>query len=80
MGVNSVGLTRSNFNKEKIKEISDIYHTLFIEKNSTSAALEKIEKTFPASAERDGILQFVRSSKSGIIKRPSKTNDEDNPF
>lgn len=80
MGVNIVGLTRSKFNKEKIKEISDIYHTLFIEKNTTSAALEKIERTFPASAERDFILQFVRSSKSGIIKRPSKITDEDNPF
>jgi UDP-N-acetylglucosamine acyltransferase len=79
MGVNIVGLTRSNFNKEKIKEISDIYSRLFVEKTSTSAALEDIEKTFRPSAERDAILQFVRSSKSGIIKRPSKIN-EDNPF
>jgi UDP-N-acetylglucosamine acyltransferase len=80
MGVNIVGLTRSNFSKEKIKEISDIYHILFIEKNTTSAALETVERNFPPSAERDGILQFVRSSKSGIIKRSSKSNDEDNPF
>jgi UDP-N-acetylglucosamine acyltransferase len=80
MGINVVGLTRSNFSKEKIKEISDIYHTLFVQKNTTSAALENIEKNFPPTAERDSILQFIRSSKSGIIKRPSKTNDEDNPF
>ena len=79
-GVNIVGLTRSSFSKEKIKEISDIYHTLFVEKNTTSASLDSIEKNFPASAERDAILQFVRSSKSGIIRRPSKTIDEDNPF
>jgi UDP-N-acetylglucosamine acyltransferase len=80
MGINVVGLTRSNFSKEKIHEISDIYHTLFVEKNTTSSALEAIEKNFPASAERDSILQFIRSSKSGIIKRPSKSNDDDNPF
>lgn len=80
MGVNIVGLTRSNFSKEKIREISDIYHTLFEGKNTTSAALESIEKNFEPSAERDAILAFVRSSKSGIIRRPSKTNDEDNPF
>jgi UDP-N-acetylglucosamine acyltransferase len=80
MGINVVGLTRSSFSKEKIKEISDIYHTLFVEKHTTSSALESIEKNFPASAERDAILQFVRSSKTGIIRRPSKTNDEDNPF
>jgi UDP-N-acetylglucosamine acyltransferase len=80
MGVNIVGLTRTNFNKEKIKEICDIYHILFIEKNPTSAALETIEKNISPSAERDAILQFVQSSKSGIIKRPSKINDEDNSF
>jgi len=80
MGINVVGLTRSNFNKEKIQEISDIYYTLFIQKNTTSAALETIEKNFPPTAERDAILQFVRSSKSGIIKRPSKITDEDNSF
>lgn len=80
MGINVVGLTRSNFNKEKIKEISDIYHTLFLQKNTTSAALETIEKTFSPTAERDAILEFIRSSKSGIIKRPSKLHDEDNSF
>jgi UDP-N-acetylglucosamine acyltransferase len=80
MGINVVGLTRSNFSKEKIQEISEIYHTLFVEKNTTSSALESIEKKFAASAERDTILQFIRSSKSGIIKRPSKNNDDDNPF
>jgi UDP-N-acetylglucosamine acyltransferase len=80
MGVNVVGLTRNNYSKEKIQEISDIYHTLFVEKNTTSAALQTIENNYHPSAERDAILQFVRSSKSGIIRRPSKTNDEDNPF
>jgi UDP-N-acetylglucosamine acyltransferase len=80
MGVNVIGLTRSNFDKEKIKEISEIYHALFVEKTTTSAALENIERDFAPSFERDAILQFVRSSKSGIIKRPSKNNDEDNPF
>ena len=79
-GVNVVGLTRSGFTKEKIQEISDIYHVLFLDKNTTSVALENIEKSFPPSAERDAILQFVRSSKSGIIRRPSKINDADNPF
>jgi len=80
MGINLVGLTRSNFSKEKIREISDIYHTLFVEKNTTSSALEAIENKFPASPERDSILQFIKSSKAGIIKRPSKANDDDNPF
>jgi UDP-N-acetylglucosamine acyltransferase len=80
MGINTVGLSRSNFSKDKIKEIAEIYHMLFVDKGTTSAALNSIEKSFPPSTERDAILQFVRNSKSGIIKRPSKTTDEDNPF
>lgn len=78
-GINSVGLHRSKFSNEKIEEITSIYRTIFIEKNTTSAALEKIESTFESTPERDAILDFVKSSKTGIIKRPSKNaNDEDN--
>lgn len=80
-GINSVGLQRTKFSQEKIQEITDIYRLLFIEKNTTSAAIVKIEETFRASPERDAILNFIKSSKTGIIKRPSKTaSDEDQPF
>ena len=81
IGINLVGLQRSGFAKEVIKEISDIYHILFVEKNTTSSAVQLIESTFNSSAERDGILQFIKTSKAGIIKRPSKIgNDEDYAF
>lgn len=76
-GINSVGLTRSKFTSEKIKEITDIYRVLFLEKNTTSAAIEKIEASFAPSVERNSIIDFIKSSKSGIIKRPSKTESDD---
>jgi UDP-N-acetylglucosamine acyltransferase len=76
-GINSVGLQRSKFDQEKIQEITNIYRVLFIEKNPTSVALEKIEASFPATPERDAILTFIKSSKTGIIKRPSKTDTDD---
>jgi UDP-N-acetylglucosamine acyltransferase len=80
-GINSVGLHRSKFSREKIQEITDIYRILFIENNTTTAALEKIENTFASSLERDSILDFIKTSKTGIIKRPSKiANDDDNSF
>jgi UDP-N-acetylglucosamine acyltransferase len=80
-GINLVGLQRSGFSQEQIKEISDIYHLLFVDKHTTSNALNLIESTFNSGAERDAILHFVKSSKSGIIRRPSKTSsNEDNPF
>lgn len=76
-GINKVGLQRAKFSQEKIQEIGDIYKILFIEKNIISAALEKIESSFPPSIEKDAILNFVKSSKIGIIKRPSKTESDD---
>jgi UDP-N-acetylglucosamine acyltransferase len=73
MGINIVGLQRRGFSKEKINEISDIYHVLFVEKNTTSGAVESIEKSFDSSAVKEQILGFINGSKIGIIRRPSKT-------
>jgi UDP-N-acetylglucosamine acyltransferase len=73
MGINIVGLQRRGFSKEKINEISDIYHILFVEKNTTSGAVESIEKSFDSSPVKDQILGFINNSKIGIIRRPSKT-------
>jgi UDP-N-acetylglucosamine acyltransferase len=73
MGINIVGLQRRGFSKEKINEISDIYHILFVEKNTTSGAVESIEKSFDSSPMKEQILGFINNSKIGIIRRPSKT-------
>ena len=80
MGVNVVGLQRRGFSKEAITQISSIYHTLFVEKHTTSAAIDLIENNIPQGIEKDHILNFIRSSKTGIIRRPSKINNEDNFF
>ena len=81
VGINAVGLQRAKFSAEKIQEITDIYRIIFLEKNTTSAALTKVESTFAPSAERDNILNFIKSSQAGIIKRPSKTaTDDDIPY
>ena len=77
VGINSVGLQRSKFTPEKIQEIINIYRVLFIEKNPTSVALEKIESSFPPSTERNAIIDFIRNSKTGIIKRPSNSETDD---
>jgi UDP-N-acetylglucosamine acyltransferase len=78
IGINLVGLGRRGFSAETLEQISRIYHTLFVERHTTSSALALIEKNFAASEVRDEILQFVKKSKTGIIKRYSKTgHDED---
>lgn len=80
-GINTVGLQRAKFSAEKIDEITSIYRVLFIEKHPVSVALEKIEANFSQSEERDTILHFIRTSKTGIIKRPAKNlSDEDTTY
>ncbi|HUR10741.1 MAG TPA: acyl-ACP--UDP-N-acetylglucosamine O-acyltransferase [Flavitalea sp.] len=76
MGINLVGLQRCNFSKENIREISDIYHILFVEKHTTSAALTLIEKNY-SNGLKDSIVDFIKTSKAGIIKRQSKTASDD---
>lgn len=68
MGLNSVGLTRRGFEKERIDEIHDIYRVLFQSKLNNSQALEKVEQDFKPSQDRDYIIEFIRKSERGIIR------------
>lgn len=80
-GINTVGLQRRNFSKETIDEISAIYHILFVQGHPTTQALEIINSSRTQSGVRDEIVHFVQNSRSGIIKRPSKTStNEDITF
>ncbi|MDB5206602.1 MAG: lpxA [Flavisolibacter sp.] len=78
LGLNIVGLQRRAFPQEKIDTISQIYHTLFVGNHSVSTAIERIKDKIPDSETKKEILQFILSSKTGIIKRYSKNSvDED---
>src|SRR6476660_688299 len=78
MGLNIVGLQRRGFAQEKIETISQIYHLLFVGNHSISSGIELIEKKVPDNETRADILQFIKESKIGIIKRYSKNGvDED---
>jgi len=67
MGLNSVGLRRRGFTSEQVLSIQEIYRTIFMSGLNTTHACEKVEQDFPASAERDYILQFIKSSDRGIV-------------
>lgn len=68
-GLNSVGLKRRQFSPEKINEIHDMYRVIYQRGLNNTNALDIIEKEIPASPERDEVVNFIRSSKRGIIKR-----------
>jgi UDP-N-acetylglucosamine acyltransferase len=67
-GVNTVGLRRRGFSSEKIAEIQDIYRVIFLKNLNNTKALEVVEQEFPQSAERDYIIDFIRTSERGIMK------------
>lgn len=67
-GVNSIGLRRRGFTSEKISEIQEVYRYIFLKGMNNSKALDAVEKDLPASAERDYIVQFIRSSERGVMK------------
>jgi UDP-N-acetylglucosamine acyltransferase len=70
MGLNVVGLGRRGFTKEKIDEIHNMYRVLYQSKLNNTQALERIEKEFAPSPERDLIINFFRTSERGVIRGP----------
>ena len=81
VGINNVGLSRRGYNKQTIEEIFKLYHILFVEKHIVSKAVELIESMLPVTEARDEILNFIKKSEIGIIKRHSQNNaDEDIAF
>jgi UDP-N-acetylglucosamine acyltransferase len=68
MGLNSVGLTRRGFIKERIDEIHEIYRAIYQKGMNISQALEFVEAEFNSAPDRDYILEFIRKSERGIIR------------
>lgn len=67
-GINSIGLNRRGFTQEQIHTIQEAYRIINQSGMNTTQALNHIEATMPASAERDTIVSFIRNSTRGIVK------------
>ena len=67
-GVNIVGLRRRGFDSDVIRNIKDIYDTIYYQGFNVSDGCAKVEAGFPQSVERDTILNFIRNSKRGIVR------------
>ena len=74
-GVNLVGLRRRGFSSDTIRNIRDIYDTIYYQGLNISDGCNKVEAAFPPSEERDIILNFIRNSKRGIVP-PLKLGDK----
>lgn len=67
-GINIVGLRRRGFTNDQIFLIQDIYRTLYTRGLNNTEALNAIETEYEPSAERDLILNFIKTSKRGIVR------------
>lgn len=76
MGVNSVGLKRAGMNGEMINHIQAIYRHVFGSGNAGNG-IKRVEAEIAESEVRNEILEWVRTSKRGIIKGPGNSSAEE---
>jgi UDP-N-acetylglucosamine acyltransferase len=67
-GINSVGLRRRGFSNEAIYGVQEMYRHIYQSDMNISNALNFIESNMPQTPERDLVVNFIRSSKRGIMK------------
>lgn len=70
LGLNTVGLTRRGFGKERIDLIHNMYRIIYLNGMNVTQALDRIENEFSPSEDRDYILDFIKKSDRGIIRGP----------
>ena len=75
-GVNVIGLKRRGFSNEKIDEIRDIYKVIYNNGLNTTDACDKVEAMFDETPEKRMIVDFIRTTKRGIIRGSVDTIDE----
>ena len=76
-GVNVIGLRRRGYTNEQIERIRDIYRVIYHSGLNVSDACKKIEEEFEETPEKRVILDFIASSKRGIIRyNPTVAADE----
>ena len=67
-GMNTTGMKRRGYSKEVIASLHRAFHLLLSAKLNTSQALEKIREEISDSAEVDSLVEFIESSRRGVIK------------
>ncbi|HTP87378.1 MAG TPA: acyl-ACP--UDP-N-acetylglucosamine O-acyltransferase [Bryobacteraceae bacterium] len=67
-GTNKTGLERRGVSAQIIDELHKAFRLLTKSGLNTTQALERIDAEVPASAERDTLIEFIRTAKRGFIK------------
>ncbi|HEV2385797.1 MAG TPA: acyl-ACP--UDP-N-acetylglucosamine O-acyltransferase [Candidatus Acidoferrales bacterium] len=67
-GVNSIGLERHGFSRDRIDAIEQAYRLLLRSKFNTTQALARIKETLAGSADVEELVRFIEAAERGITK------------
>jgi UDP-N-acetylglucosamine acyltransferase len=67
-GLNKVGVRRRGYSRETIAALHHAFHLLLSAKLNTTQAIERMREEIKESAEVNELIQFVESSKRGVVK------------
>ena len=76
-GLNVIGLRRRGFSRERLGSLKEMFKIIFYSDLNTSQALAKIKEQFQPGEDRDEIIDFIQSSKRGIIKKVAEKWDNE---
>lgn len=68
-GLNTIGLRRRGFTRERISALKEIFKIIFYSDLNTTQAIEKIRTLLPLQEDREEIIKFIQTSERGIIKK-----------
>lgn len=67
-GLNKVGVRRRGYSRETVEALHHAYHLLLSAKLNTTQAIERIREEIKGVREVDEVIEFVESSKRGVVK------------
>ena len=70
-GLNTIGLRRRGFSRERISALKEIFKIIFYSDLNTTQAIEKIRTIVPPHEDNEEIIKFIQTSRRGIIKKAS---------
>ncbi|HEU5236053.1 MAG TPA: acyl-ACP--UDP-N-acetylglucosamine O-acyltransferase [Pyrinomonadaceae bacterium] len=67
-GLNKVGMRRRGYTRETLDALHHAFHLLLSAKLNTTQAIERIREEITGTPEVDELVQFVESSRRGVVK------------
>lgn len=67
-GLNRVGMKRRGYSKDTIEKLHRAYYLLLSAKLNTTQAVEKIREEITDCREVDLLVEFIQTSKRGVVK------------